>query len=233
MQTIKNALTFPSGTPIDSLQAKIGKVYPRQDIPNGIYGPTSVQSAYIEDATGNKMKFKIWGHPDIAKLEGTEVVFQAGKGGKGLLVKQDTYTVKSGPNAGQQKTDVILEAGKSSTIQNVGVFHNTAPATSSQAPSAPVAQPKQSGPIHGATAGEATKLAVEILIKEGQAAKLSQSGELEDVIVKIGVQIARAHLRIESGEELRGFTKSPASATSAESKPSSHMTEGDDQDVPF
>jgi hypothetical protein len=244
MQQINALKTFPSGTPIDAVQAKISKAYERKDIPNGTYGPTSVQSAVIEDAGGNKMKIKVWGHPDIAKLEGQEVVIHAGKGGKGLVVKHETYTLSKGPKAGQTVTHVLVEAGRTSQFQTVAVFHQSNPQAASPAVGggsvgAPAPATSQvighaGNPIHGATAGEATKLAMELLIATGQAADMASEGTLENTLVKIGVQIARAHLRIEKGDEVRGaVVQSPAKAVSGPAGSSEAPNPGDDSGIPF
>lgn len=224
MQNIKAILGFPSGTPIDAVQAKVLKVWPRTEIPEGKYGPTSVQSAGIQDASGAKIKLKVWGHPDISKLEGQEVVIHASPKGKGLAVKMDKR--KDGGE------ELILEAGKVSQFQTVAVYRQ-------QNIGSPAAAPmtKSTGnsvhSIHGATAGSAVNNAITLL--GDQALDLARKGELEDAIVSIGSQIVRAALRLEAGE---GVTKEdeakPAEVAPVTGKPAAPASQEDlEEEIPF
>ncbi len=235
MQTIKSILGFPSGTPIDSVQAKIVKVWPRTDIPNGTYGPTSVQNAGIQDASGSKIKLKVWGHPDIAKMEGQEVVIHASPKGKGLAVKLD----KGKDRDGNPKEELVLEVGKVGQFQLVAVYNagkasngaSDTPANTQTPPSAQNAsnakQTASGGTVHGATAGLAVNKAIEIL--GDQALQLARGDELESAVVKIGSQIVRAALRLESGE---GSTKASQVKT-VEAPAPAPSQDNPDEDVPF
>lgn len=233
MQTIKAMLGFPSGTPIDAVQARIAKVYKRREIETA-FGPKTIQDGYLEDASGGKIKFKAWSHPDVSALEGKEFVIHADGKGKGLKVVHESYTGKDGP-----KTDIILEVGKAGQFQHVAVYRQNSGLPEAPAPAeAPnPAQPAKApvraaetakaghGAIHGATAGLATNKAIDILIESGEASALANGGGLEQAIVTIGGQIAKAALRIESGDFGEKPAAKPASSSAAPVVP--------DEDVPF
>lgn len=234
MQTIKAMLGFPSGTPIDAVTARITKVYKRKEI-DTTYGPKTIQDGYLEDGSGGKIKFKAWSHPDVSTLEGKEFVIHADGKGKGLKLVHESYTGASGP-----KTDVILEVGKTGQFQHVAVYHQSngtpgapapaeapAPATAPKTAVAAQGTPKTGhGPIHGATAGLATNKAIDILIESGEAGNLALGNQLEDAIVRVGGQIAKAALRIESGDFGEKPSSKPAPATAS-------TQGGPDEDVPF
>ncbi len=236
MQTITAIQSFPNGTPIDSVQAKVTAVYERREIKGGQYGDTTVQKAQISDVAGNKMYIEAWGHPNLDKLKDMEVVIHAGGQGKGVKVKHNTYTPKGKT---ESKTDVMLEVSKVGQFQTVAVFNQNSAPTAPQAPVAtktPVTvqnSPKAPGlagkPIHGATAGLATNQAITILLASGNF-KLTT---LEEDIVEIGGKIARAALRLEAGEI--GINEKTVSAKREQValKADPNSGEVNDKDLPF
>lgn len=234
MQTIKSMLGFPNGTPIDAVTARIAKVYKRKEI-NTTYGPKTIQDGYLEDASGGKIKFKAWSHPDLSALEGKEFVIHANGKGKGLRVVHESYVGANGP-----KTDILLEVGKDGQFQLVAVYKQTnglpealeaeqapAPAPAAQNPVKAKETPKteqtdkQSGKVyvHGATAGAAHNKAVDLLIAAG-GVNLST---LEEDVVNIGAKLVRAAQRLESGDQDDTAPKAAAPTAKQEL----------DEDVPF
>lgn len=233
MQTIKACLGFPDGTPIDALTARIAKVYKRKEIPTK-YGDKAIQDGYLEDASGGKIKFKAWQHPDLASLEGKEFVIHADGKGKGLLVKHESYTSANGP-----KTDILIEIGKVGQFQHVAVFNQSkgtpeaqtgsqvsAPQPAAPSPvkakETPMATHSEKAYVHGATAGAAHNKAVDILIATGAIKDSLGHGTLEQDVVSIGASLVRAAQRLEAGDQ--GVTAA---------KPGVKASTVVDEDVPF
>lgn len=245
MQQLNAMKSFPNGTPIDSVQVRLSKVYEYKDLPDGKYGPTTVQQGKIEDASGNSMKIEVWGHPDLAKVEGQELVIMSGKGGKGLAIKHNSYTKNGSP-----VTDIILSVQKAGQFQRVAVYNAQTQGAAPAAPKidggagiqsgpTPVAS---AGPIHPATAGAATNKAVEILIEAGVAYEMANQGKLTEAIVAIGSQIAAGAIQIEKGVRVSTATqddpkaKETPKAVNPEPRPPEEggdSPDGGDSDVPF
>lgn len=223
MQTIQALSTFPSGTPIDAVQVRITKLFKRE-IKSTAYGEKSKQDGVIQDSTG-EIKFSAWEHPELESILGREVVIHASGSGKGLK----TYVYKDKSS---------LEVGKTGQFQHVAVYAQTKglpEQDKTQGVSAPTPTPPKPvaaketakaghGPIHGATAGLATNKAVDILIASGLINKLT----LEQDILEFGGAIARAALRLESGELNAGNpdVKTPSNTAKLASEPVN-------EDVPF
>ncbi len=218
MQTINTIKTFPNGTPIDAVQCRISKAYEYKN-GSGNYGPYTVQKAVVEDGSGNKIELEAWDHPDLAKIEGQEVVVHASSRGKGLEVKHDSYVATKGEKAGQKVEKVYLKLGKHGQLQHVAVFHQSAgtvPAPSTgQVSSVTVTNKSANVEIvknpdtcvpsayHPATAGLATNKAIDVLIAAGyDIMALAKEGKLAAEIVALGSQIALGALSIEKGTQI-------------------------------
>lgn len=233
MQTIQALLGFPNGTPIDAVTARLTKVYKRKDITT-TYGPKTIQDGYLEDASGGKIKFKAWSHPDLTPLEGKEFVIHADGKGKGLVVKHETYNGANG-----QKTDILLEVGKTGAFQVVAVYDaHKAPNGAPAAQVAPTPTPAPQNPVkgqetpnagqalvgyngktvHGATAGAAHNKAVDILIHTGTL----NPATLEQDVVSLGAKLVRAAQRLEAGDQ---------GVTAATPKPGAPVV--DEESLPF
>ncbi len=223
-------LSFPNGTPIDAVQARIEKAFARRTITTA-YGEKTIQDGFLVDGTGAKIKFKAWEHPELGQLEGKEFVIHASSQGKGLKVVHESYKAKDGT----QKNDIVLEVGKMGQFQHVAVYSQTnglpvpeapkvaqPPSPSAPGPAKVVIVAAQAKPttIHGATAGLAANKAVEILIATGYIKESLMKHSLEADIVDIGGQIVKAALRMEAGD--LGAVKPVAVAQP-----------GNDQEVPF
>jgi hypothetical protein len=90
MITISQIKTFPNGTPVPAIQAKVVGVYDYKPLPDGKFGPTSVQNIELQDASGDKIRASVWKHQDLAYLKGNEVVVQGSSKG-GIKVKHGSY----------------------------------------------------------------------------------------------------------------------------------------------
>lgn len=90
MQSIPTILTLPEGCPIDSIQAKVIGVFPRKEGIGKGGAPWSIQDAELADGGGNKLKIKVWNHPDISTYKGRDVIINSGKDGS-IKVLHDTY----------------------------------------------------------------------------------------------------------------------------------------------
>ncbi len=248
MQQIKTMLGFPSGTPIDAVTARITKTYKRREVTTA-YGPKTIQDGLIEDGTGT-IKFKAWSHPELSPLEGKEFVIHADGKGKGLLVKHESYEGKDGP-----KTDILLEVGKSGQFQLIAVYKQTnGIPEATEAPKAPAPSPAPRNPVKstetanadkpyvssddkraaGQRSGMATNKAIDIILSSGQLHELYRAGELEESIVRLGGVIAKAALRLESGDfgEKAKVPSKPA-ANVEKLPPQSNGAGENDMDVPF
>jgi len=223
MMTILQMHGFPNGTPIDSVQARIAKVYEHKTIAGGQYGPTTVQNAVIEDVGGNKIKLKVWGHPDISKLEGQEVVIHAAHNGKGLAIEHNSYQATKGAKAGTTVNEVLLTVQKNGQFQTVAVYHanagtktetggQVAPKSVAPIVGAMVRGEEHPAPIHPATAGMATNKALDVLIEAGVAYEMANQGKLTEAIFAIGSQIAAGAIMIEKGVKVPAAKPSPPKA---------------------
>jgi hypothetical protein len=136
MQSIISALGFPSGTPIDTIEGRVGAVYDHTPL-NTKFGPTTVQNATLEDIAGNKIKMSVWGHADLTPLRNMDVVITSAKDGKGVVVEHTSYKNK----AGIEVSGVQLKISKYGQFQKVEVWKaqnggNPSP-SASQGPSTP------------------------------------------------------------------------------------------------
>jgi hypothetical protein len=135
---IRDILSYPNGTPIEALQAKIAQVYESRTH-TGEYGKTSVQNLVLEDSTGS-VRASIWGHPDLTDHKGREYVFGGGRGGKGLTVKH---------GKGEYSGKVELSISKNGTLQQVEVYHANAGSKPTEAVSRPANASNQGQAGHG------------------------------------------------------------------------------------
>lgn len=243
MHKLVNCKSFPNGTPIDAVQCRLVKAYERKEMPNGQYGPTTVQKAKVEDVAGNFMYLEAWGHPDLAKIEGQEVVLHADGKGKGLAIKHNSYVATKGEKAGKTITDVMLNLGKNGRIQTVAVYQQTAPAAEAATTQDDVrAAPEATTGYHPATAGLATNKALDVLIADGSAIKLAREGKLTAAVHAIGSQIAAGALLIEKGvkappakQNAPKAVETPKALPAEVPPPRTPEEAGDDadEDVPF
>ncbi len=135
MQTIKEILGYPDGTPISAVQARLLEVYEYgQKV--GDKGPYTIQNVMLADSTG-QIRMAVWDHPDMSVQKGGEYVFGGSKG-KGLKVKHGT-----GKYAGK----VELSMTRGGSMQFIEVHH-------AQAGTKPVPSPAKA-PIIGYAGGEA------------------------------------------------------------------------------
>ncbi len=126
MNTIKEIKSWPADAAVEAVQGKIVAVYERRNV-NTKYGMKTVQSAELQDTTGEKIKIGAWDHPDLKPLEGKEIILHSPKGqnGKasGVKVMHDSYTNK----ANQQVVETKLSVSKAGQFQLVEVYHQTNP----------------------------------------------------------------------------------------------------------
>ena len=82
MSTIKDIKSWPVGTVVPNLTATVKAVFQRKT-GEGQYGPWSVQSLILGDATGDEIPVSCWQFDDLAYLKGQEVsVAATGKNAK-------------------------------------------------------------------------------------------------------------------------------------------------------
>lgn len=227
MQTIKEILTYPNGTPIEAVQAKIDKVYDYKQM-TGDYGPYTVQAIVLMDATGESIRCSIFDHPDLNGHEAKEYVFSSGKGGKDIVVKHGSYTPKAG---GEKKNTIELKIGKKAQLMHIAVYNDQSgnkaiPSPSSaQAGSAP-SRSNGTAPmgLNGAKVGMAINNAVLILTSSGEQATL-------EAITRHAVNIIRLSNDLESGKIV---IDAPVVAVKPEpaSQPPA-KTEEDKDEVPY
>jgi hypothetical protein len=93
--TIKDALTFPEGTPIPRLVGRLEMAWERKE-GVGDYGPWSSQSGLISNEDGSKMVFTVWNKPEIPKsYAGKTLIFRSGTGKKPTMTLKSDYKDKS------------------------------------------------------------------------------------------------------------------------------------------
>jgi len=203
VNTIKEIKSWPADAAVEAVQGKIVAVYERRNV-NTKYGMKTVQSAELQDTTGEKIKIGAWDHPDLKPLEGKEIILHSPKGqnGKasGVKVMHDSYTNK----ANQQVVETKLSVSKAGQFQLVEVYHQTNPqmaanrtesasnGTSSATPaSAPASDAKPY--IHPATIG---------MTLNQVCANLTARGENldPDVIWKMASQLVKVPVRMEKGD---------------------------------
>lgn len=195
MHTIKALQSFPNGTPIDQIQVRITRTFERKETKDNGYGPGTIQNGEVQDSTGS-MRLKVWHHPDIASMEGKDVVISAAKG-KGLKVTVGEY---------QGQPQIALEVGKQATFQLIGVQTPSAPQNAPKAKeTASVGLPagKFVSREDGMRVGMAINNAVAIINagSHDAAMRLAQDGKLTEVIVKVASQIIAASVRLEQDEK--------------------------------
>jgi len=158
MQTIKEILTYPNGTPIESFQAQIGAVYEYREQASKFNktGKCTVQAVVLKDGSGNSIRASFWDHPDLTDHKGREYIFSGG-GKKGITVKHGEY---------QGKPTIELSVSRAGTLQNI-VVHNTANPSPAGAPnpgtpasSIPQSPAVAAVAVHGAKVGMAVNNAV-------------------------------------------------------------------------
>jgi hypothetical protein len=137
--TIKEVMSWPDQTPVDSIRLTITGAYEHKEKP-GNYGPYTVQNAEAVDAAGDKIRLSIWDHSDVTPLKGREVILSSSKGRGGLegvRVKHGQYTPNSGPDQGKVKKTVELEVKKKGQFQGIEGYRQNNPdkAVSEPAPS--------------------------------------------------------------------------------------------------
>lgn len=235
MQSISKMMGYPDGTPIDKTSFKIESARPRRET-NGQYGPSSVQNGVAVDSDGSRIPIVVWKHPDITPMIGKHVLVSSSKPGD--------LAVKLGKEY-QGNRPLELHINQKATFQLVALGQGQAAAAADKTNTGamsdqPVARAVASNPfIHGATAGEATKLVCEALISTGNFETLAVEGKLTDVIIKWGSQIVKGHLALEAGQGINLATepvKSTARATPAPSvAPAVDPNSGevDDNQIPF
>lgn len=86
--TIKEALSFPEGTPIPRIVGKVTHIFDRKS-GEGKRGAYTIQSGVIEQ-DGSKILFTVWNKPEFPQdYKGQTIIFRAGTG------KKPTMTLKS------------------------------------------------------------------------------------------------------------------------------------------
>lgn len=213
---------------VNEVSVTIKKVYERKA------NPRAPQNALIEDSSGI-IKLSVWSHPDIAKLEGKQVVIHANSAGAGLFVKHNDFKKDQPPIP-------ELHINKSGQFHLVETYQNRnqAPEKASGSPdrsgsafNSPANAPSgQNKTIHGATAGAATNKAVDLLIAKG--IKGLELHQIEEQLWKIGSAVARVAMRIESGDlaPSRAQQEEAAHKKLDNTSPASNQAVAD-EDVPF
>ena len=105
---------------VSPLTAKVTKVDARKT-GDGQYGPWSVQTLLLEDVTG-KIRCACWGRTELVVLDGGIITIGATKGDKGwsgCSIKDNTFTLTTGPNKGKTTTvkQIDLQEGGMLVIQ--------------------------------------------------------------------------------------------------------------------
>jgi hypothetical protein len=189
MTTIAACLTYPNGTPIDGLSAKIDKVWGPPKPVNGKFGLTSVQNVSFTDVAGAKIRASVWGHHDLTPDTGRDVTIQA-HNGKGIKVVHKPWTDKNGV----AQPGIELEISKDIVFQMPVVGESAAPAPAKAPQTAIASNPSPSGAVFGATVGMAINNAVLSLNAQGLPITKKALWELASLIITVSRQLEAGNL---------------------------------------
>lgn len=209
MQTIMAVLGFPNGTPVDSIEGRITTVYDQKKI-NGQGGPTTVQTAVLEDMGGNKIRVSVFGHSDLSPNKGFDVVIFSGRDGKGVKVKHGSYVNK----AGVEMKTVELEVGRSGQFQKVEVWKAmnnpqggpqagqgvSSPQSDVKTPGNGLETPQKAPPaqvVRGDKVGMAIKASVDLVVHG--VVKIEEDG-LEATLHSVAAMLIKVSNELEQGK---------------------------------
>lgn len=235
MHTIAQCLNYPDGTPVDSVQGILSKVYPTKSIP-GQYGTRTVQNAEFSDIGGNKIALSVWEHPDLTELQGRDLILTSLKSGKnsGVVVKHESYVVKKdGPDKGKTKTKICLSVNKTGVFQNVEVHSGPAPSQPNQSidvtEAVEINIKADKRPIEGVLAGMAINKACDFLVASGEGPDPKRIYEVASDIIRVSQHIQKGNLHDKTVGNKPLVEKNP-SPVQEKSSPSEAP---DDEDRPF
>lgn len=234
MITISQIKTFPNGTPVPAIQAKVVGVYDYKPLPDGKFGPTSVQNIELQDASGEKIRASVWKHQDLAYLKGNEVVVQGSAKG-GIKVKHGSYE-----KGGQLVQSIDLEISGAAKFEPLSAS-TQAPRPAPQAAKAGIASnPSPFPPLPRVRAGQQVGMAL-----NNAGAILAAAGiDPDDPRFKVSLKKA-AQAFLDVADELEQAPVVPVAASAAEAKPAKDASyealantkprkeEILDEDVPF
>lgn len=184
--TIKDILTLPDNTLLDSVQGTVTEVYQQRHV----RGDKVVQDAKLRDGTGAEVKLAVWDHPPIDTYKGREVIIQSGPKG-GLKVQLDTY---------RQPHANTISASKTATFQFLEVHHAQNGTTASAnlgvrpAPANGVVpqQAASSNPpivVNGAKVGMSVNNAVLFMTSAGEPFDSTHLHRIASAILKVSVRL--------------------------------------------
>src|SRR5688572_10457979 len=181
MLSIPEIKNLSDGMVVDAVEVTVDNVYDRRGNISTANGLTSVQNCELVDATGNKIRAAVWGHPDLTPLKGTKVILHSSKGGNGkfggVSVKHGSYVAKQGPKQGQTIKTVELSVSKAGLFQHVEVYHRQEGTTPTKAIEVSGGvQNAQAGVVvssvpsrNGQQVGNALNLAIQFMVESGMA----------------------------------------------------------------
>ncbi len=199
LQQISQILSFPDGTPIQSVMGTITAVYPSRNITSQ-YGTKSVQNAELSDVGGNKLKLTVWGHQDLTASKGQEVVLSSPAGLKqpAIKVKHGSYTAQKGPNAGQVVKTIELTISEKATFLAPSVHKQANPAAAVEvdAGAVQITATTSAGKkgVLGVTVGMAINNACESLTAAGSQITFENLHKLASDIIKVSQELEQGNL---------------------------------------
>lgn len=105
--TIKEANSFPEGTPIPRITGKVTHIFDRKT-GEGDFGPYSSQSGVIEDG-GDNILFTVWNKPEIPHdYKNRVVIFRAGSGKKPSMTLKSDFKDPSKRTLNVTKSCIML-----------------------------------------------------------------------------------------------------------------------------
>lgn len=199
--TIAQVKTFPVGSPVAMIQGVLSEVYERRE--NIGKMKSSVQSAMLQDASGDKIRLNIWNHKDYASRKGSAVTIIA-------LVDKGKSSTRSIENNYHTPPTIELEVTKNSQILFSGDQNESPPPGNSdpepeeqpgRGGSAPRSQPVQRS-INGQNVGMCMKEAIGIMRDAGLTENLQfvESANFSREVWTIASDLIRISRRLEVGD---------------------------------